>query len=86
MNVYMNSRSGGLDTTHIQQDDGEFSSTRLHCVKHLLCTNTLVRPLLYISINSHHVVHVVELKAMTSKEEQSINILSQERGKILQGL
>ena len=51
-----------------------------------LCTDTLVGALFNISINGHHVVLAVQLKPMPSKEEQSVDIFTQERCKILQCL
>ena len=55
-------------------------------MKNLLGTNALVRSLLYVRIDRHHVVHIVQFKTVTSKEKESIDILADQRRKVLQCL
>ena len=67
------------DPAHVKQHNTELGTTALHAVQHMLGTQALLGVLVHGCIHRHHVVHAGQLKAMTGKEEKSINILAQQR-------
>ena len=75
--VWRHARWRGTDTTHVQQHDGELGSTALHGMLHHLGTQAVRWVLVHGGIHSHHVVHTIVLKSMTSKEEQSVHVCTQ---------